>query len=270
MTSDNEGMIPLNQDGHRLDFYRKPMSGDQWNAYQQRSKTRKLCNDWHLKGYCRNGDDCKYDHSSSLPQGLRYVLESLVHDYPCPRRGQCRRKNCFAGHICYKEDCLWGPGKGGCRLNRSMHGVDFNVARWVPAEVSSDVADTNDEDGFNTTGWGTAPGESGSNSTDRRSAPGDSGSNQKGWGVAPGDSGSNQTGWGVAPVENEPTSTGWGAAPSDNESNQTGWGVASGEIKSNSTSWGVPPPEEWTSEHGGADSDSAAMSVHASNSLLDF
>ncbi|KAF1356314.1 hypothetical protein BDV97DRAFT_4773 [Delphinella strobiligena] len=132
LTAENENMIPLNQDGNRLDFYLKPPTAEQWNAYTQRAKIHKMCNDYQLTGHCNNGLQCHYDHSPLEPH-LKHVLKLIVHDYPCGRRGACRVKGCNLGHICYREGCHGSNGKGGCRLNRSMHGIDPNVADWVPA-----------------------------------------------------------------------------------------------------------------------------------------
>lgn len=143
-------MIPLNQDGQRLDFYLKPPNTEHWTAYTHRAKIHKLCNDYQLSGQCSSGDRCHYDHSHLEPE-LKHVLKLIVHDYPCGRRGSCRLKNCNLGHVCYREGCKGSSGKGGCRLNRAMHGIDPNVSEWVSAVVphtngwnGSSVADTDD------------------------------------------------------------------------------------------------------------------------------
>ena len=91
-----EGLIPLNQEGSRLDFYLKPPTAEQWSAYTHRAKIHKLCNDYQLSGQCSSGDQCHYDHSNLEPD-LKHVLRLIVHDYPCGRKGACRIKNCNLG-----------------------------------------------------------------------------------------------------------------------------------------------------------------------------
>lgn len=144
-------MIPINNEGNRLDFYLKPPNSDQWSAYTQRAKIHKLCNDFQLSGHCTNGLRCHYDHSPLEPD-LKHVLKLIVHDYPCGRRGACRVKDCNLGHVCFREGCRGSSGKGGCRLNRHMHGVDTSVAEWVPAVLppingweESNFAETDDQ-----------------------------------------------------------------------------------------------------------------------------
>lgn len=129
-------MIPVNRDGHRLDIYLNPPTADMWAAYTQRAKIHKLCNDFQLSGHCNNGLRCHFDHSP-LDDDLKSVLKLIVHDYPCGRRGACRLRDCNLGHVCYREACRGSSGKGGCRLNRQMHGIDLNVAEWVPAIYST-------------------------------------------------------------------------------------------------------------------------------------
>lgn len=133
---DTADLIPLNKDGLRLDFYLQPPSNTSWSAYQSRKGQQKPCNDFQLNGYCKNAADCVYDHTE-LTDDLKHVLKTIVHDYPCGRKGNCRLKNCHLGHICYRPDCRGSSGKGGCRLNRPMHSMDPNVAQWVPAEATT-------------------------------------------------------------------------------------------------------------------------------------
>ncbi|THW40676.1 hypothetical protein D6D21_06710 [Aureobasidium pullulans] len=136
---ENANLVPVNKDGHRLDFYLQTPTSEDWKAYNARVTQQKLCNEHQLKGYCKKGQEsCGFDHSP-ISDGIKLVLKHMVHDYPCGRKGDCRFKNCNMGHICFREKCGGSSGKGACRLNRFMHGIDPVVAQWVPAVQDMEV-----------------------------------------------------------------------------------------------------------------------------------
>lgn len=58
----------------------------------------------------------------------------------CPRKGACRDKDCFHGHICQKDGCV-GFAKG-CKLKADAHGADPNLVSMVPAVAVEDMRTT--------------------------------------------------------------------------------------------------------------------------------
>ncbi|CAD0083039.1 unnamed protein product [Aureobasidium vineae] len=134
-TPENANLIPVNKAGQRLDFLLPTPSSEDWRAYNTRiAQQGKLCNEYKLKGYCtKGGTNCIWDHSP-VPDNIKLVTKQVVHSYPCTRRGNCRRKNCNMGHICFREKCSTSKSDGACKLKYSMHDIDPAVAEWVPAE----------------------------------------------------------------------------------------------------------------------------------------
>lgn len=136
----NADLIPVNGTGHRLDVLLPTPSSEDWKAYNVRiAQQGKLCNEYQLKGYCtKGGPNCILDHSP-IPENIKLVLKHMVHSYPCSRKGDCRRKNCDMGHICFLDKCDTSKRNGACRLNNLMHVVDPRVSEWVPAEPDIEV-----------------------------------------------------------------------------------------------------------------------------------
>lgn len=121
-------MIPVNKDGYRLDPELVPASDSANDELHERCKTRKLCNNFHLKGSCP-GDPCEFDHSQ-IDDDLRLALSNIARSIPCVKKGACRRINCFKGHACQRKNC-----HGGCRFASSMHYIDPAVAEWVNPDM---------------------------------------------------------------------------------------------------------------------------------------
>ncbi|KAL1310806.1 hypothetical protein AAFC00_001046 [Neodothiora populina] len=133
-SSEREGLIPINRDGHRLDFYKEPPSNDLFAAYNKRTQARKQCNDFQFLGFCEKGARCIYIHSHSpLEPPFKRVLESILRTSPCPAKGECRLKECYRGHICTQPGCNGSEGGKACKLKKAMHGIDTVVDSWAPA-----------------------------------------------------------------------------------------------------------------------------------------
>ncbi|RMZ67131.1 c-x8-c-x5-c-x3-h type zinc finger [Pyrenophora seminiperda CCB06] len=84
---------------------------------------KKMCNHWHLGGYCENGSFCTFQHEPKLTPGelnaLRYKTRSLA----CKNR-YCDNIDCYLGHQCALErDQGWCPYPENCHL-RATHGMD--------------------------------------------------------------------------------------------------------------------------------------------------
>ncbi|KJX97294.1 C-x8-C-x5-C-x3-H type zinc finger protein [Zymoseptoria brevis] len=136
--------IPVNKSQHRLDTYAPPPRTAVLARFNSRIAQQKLCNNFHLKGFCTN-DQCEYDHESVSPE-MRDCLAQVARGLPCARRGACRSINCISGHICQRPDCKHRGGKNYCKLGSQAHGQDLQVAGFVPALVpTKHVGD--DEDG---------------------------------------------------------------------------------------------------------------------------
>ncbi|KAE8154530.1 hypothetical protein BDV25DRAFT_147430 [Aspergillus avenaceus] len=91
-------------------------------------KSQKLCNPFHIVGYCPYGDNCNHGHEPRLKphqiEDLRYIARLRV----CPRGIWCDDENCVCGHRCPRENCH-GPGYMGCKFPKVMHWVDSNIVR---------------------------------------------------------------------------------------------------------------------------------------------
>ncbi|KAK5117441.1 hypothetical protein LTR85_008826 [Meristemomyces frigidus] len=130
------GHIPINKDGHRLDPVLPQTSAADHEAFKTRTAVQKLCNNYHVGGYCPQGDACPYDHRPASP-GVLNVLKQVVYSGPCPRKGSCRRTVCLNGHVCQKAECTHRGGKAYCKFSRPVHGIDLNVAEYVKGEGPS-------------------------------------------------------------------------------------------------------------------------------------
>ena len=130
-------MIGLNKDSHRLDVYIPPPTPDEWFTYNARFHKQKPCNAHHLSGTCTNFN-CPFDHHP-LEVGTQHCLEYVLKCKQCPRKGACRDKDCFQGHICQKDGCT-GLAKG-CKLRMEAHLADPKLVSMVPA-VSVENATT--------------------------------------------------------------------------------------------------------------------------------
>ncbi|KAF2036737.1 hypothetical protein EK21DRAFT_106053 [Setomelanomma holmii] len=152
-TEARPGLIPINAGGYRLDTISSPPSKSDWDLYQARIKHRKLCNAFHLRGSC-NDARCEFDHSAISPDILK-CLQFLLMEWPCRQKGDCRRSDCYNGHVCQKGACRRRKFTT-CNFPHNAHKVDWQVAKWIkPGEdvaakaeaKSAQIADRNSSKG---------------------------------------------------------------------------------------------------------------------------
>ena len=85
-------------------------------------KSRKLCNNYHLAGYCAFDDECKHDHRKLDDKSLM-TLRHIARSNPCRYGLWCEDEDCYSGHRCTHGDC---DGRI-CRFTPEMHDVDTVV-----------------------------------------------------------------------------------------------------------------------------------------------
>lgn len=125
------GTIALNNQGQRIDPYAVPSSRADRAEFEARVANKKLCNNYHMGGYCPSGAACLYDHTPITPHMLE-CLKFVARHSLCPKRGECRSVACYLGHICQQPDCKHRGGKSWCKIPFSSHNVDLRVAEFVP------------------------------------------------------------------------------------------------------------------------------------------
>ncbi|KAK7525851.1 uncharacterized protein IWZ02DRAFT_354975, partial [Phyllosticta citriasiana] len=106
---ETEGLIPLNKDRCRLDFYLPRPSHFELQQYRDsiNASGKKHCNEFQLKGQCSNtiaGKDCAYDHAP-LKQEFFHILKYIVSARPCSFGSECRVGQCYYGHVCQRPSC---------------------------------------------------------------------------------------------------------------------------------------------------------------------
>ncbi|KAK5692031.1 hypothetical protein LTR97_011204 [Elasticomyces elasticus] len=146
------GKIAVNSTGHRLDQYHLPISTEDTLEYKKRNAIAKLCNSFHVLGYCfrrQPGDgSCPYDHAPVSP-GVLKVQTRNMHQLPCKFKGACRRHNCMNGHICQSSNCLFRGGKWACKflardhkelvVEKYVDGMEKFEVKSMPEEPTDDM-----------------------------------------------------------------------------------------------------------------------------------
>ncbi|RYN41530.1 hypothetical protein AA0112_g2417 [Alternaria arborescens] len=148
----SHGFIPLNISHQRIDASRPSPSASAWKIYNARFAKAKPCNTFHLQGKCTNRP-CLFDHNP-LEREAKQVLEYVLSCNPCPRKGACRKKDCFYGHLCQKDGCMGQSGGGGgggpkaCRFKADLHykAEECKLESLVPA-MEDEVAVKEEEIG---------------------------------------------------------------------------------------------------------------------------
>ncbi|KAL9126767.1 MAG: hypothetical protein Q9217_004236 [Psora testacea] len=103
-----EGIIGRNSEGQRVDLPIKPSA-----AIATALKPKKLCNNHHLRGDCRN-PNCQYEHGVPLEGQEREALRFLARQVPCQDELYCEDPYCYYGH----------------RFPSSMHEVDETIVEY--------------------------------------------------------------------------------------------------------------------------------------------
>ncbi|KAL2020317.1 hypothetical protein VTK56DRAFT_8545 [Thermocarpiscus australiensis] len=145
-----EGCVAVNNNNYRLDVYVPPAGAATISRLKSRVDKRRVCNSFHLNGFCDAGDLCEYDHGP-LEDEFLPALELLARSQPCPRRGACRLDVCTHGHICQNLECKHRGGKAYCKLPYLSHLEDLAVARYLPGINKQGRVSANGGSGSSTT-----------------------------------------------------------------------------------------------------------------------
>ncbi|KAG8533559.1 uncharacterized protein KY384_001299 [Bacidia gigantensis] len=125
-----ESFIGLNMHNQRIDTPLHPSS-----AIANALKPRKMCNNYHLRGYCGAGAHCTYEHGNVLAGEERTALRFLARQVPCHNGLECDDAGCFFGHRCVNGmKCKML----GCRFGREMHGVEEGIVN-LPESAGAGV-----------------------------------------------------------------------------------------------------------------------------------
>lgn len=122
--------IAVNGNGFRLDAYIPKVSAAAMNLLHERSKKRRICNDWQLAGICERGNDCQYDHTP-LDETVKTAAELRARSLRCKKGGACRNVICTKGHICQVLDCRYYGGSTYCQLHDISHRQDFSPVGMI-------------------------------------------------------------------------------------------------------------------------------------------
>ncbi|WYZ42255.1 hypothetical protein EsH8_V_001150 [Colletotrichum jinshuiense] len=154
-----DGYIAVNKHNHRLDPYVAPADPETSSRLSLRIARNRVCNSFHLNGFCDAGDSCAYDHEP-VDSKSKVALELLARSQSCRKRGSCRDAFCNNGHICQNPRCKHYGGKAHCKLPYACHTEELVADRFIPANVktphasiayhttySSSAASNADEDG---------------------------------------------------------------------------------------------------------------------------
>lgn len=139
-----EGHIAINRNHQRLDAYASINSSDR-TSLSKRIAQNKLCNEWHLNGFCPAGrTKCRYDHEP-ITAGERASLQLIAATRPCKHGSDCMDSTCIYGHICQNTRCVSRGGTIKCRLPVDAHYIDLVVERYI------DVSDNDPPSGHDGT-----------------------------------------------------------------------------------------------------------------------
>ncbi|KAF2830767.1 hypothetical protein CC86DRAFT_434665 [Ophiobolus disseminans] len=127
-TEGRKGLIPINAACHRLDIKITRPTASQWNAYNAHTSVKKICNAFHIQHHC-SSPACKFDHTT-INSDIKICLLNILKESPCRKKGECRRLDCYNGHVCQKSACDVSKAPV-CNLAHTGHKVDTRVARWI-------------------------------------------------------------------------------------------------------------------------------------------
>jgi hypothetical protein len=120
-------LVCLNAGNQRVDSVLKKSSKEAITAL----KRRKLCNQFHILGYCHNMatyGSCTHEHGTELSMQELNDLMRIARSSPCFSGLMCRDVNCISGHQCpYQDHCTY---KGDCKF-KDMHNVDTFIVRTL-------------------------------------------------------------------------------------------------------------------------------------------
>ncbi|KAI9830817.1 MAG: hypothetical protein M1819_005342 [Sarea resinae] len=111
----HKGVVAHNSAGQRVDL---PLNFS--SSLVAQLKTRKLCNAYHLRGFC-HFSSCTHQHGPQLNKKQLVSLRYIARLTPCAMGLDCDDEDCVCGHSCPQPLCHYGSS---CRFPRQMHGVD--------------------------------------------------------------------------------------------------------------------------------------------------
>jgi len=114
--------VAVNKSNQRIDLNLPRAPPTSSHDFKTRTQLKKLCNDFHLQGNCRN-NDCPYDHAP-IDDGVYLALRFKARSLPCIEGSSCRKHDCYAGHHCPVVGGVITCGRVNCAFKkRGMHGV---------------------------------------------------------------------------------------------------------------------------------------------------
>jgi hypothetical protein len=121
--------VPLNQAGQRLDPYMHAPTPEESQTFDKKYSVCPTCRLYHLKGGCRQGNRCGFDHTAITVETRRVFRYKLTRQ-PCKFGSTCRSVDCLYSHTCVRNTCM----QSDCPM-KEFHGIDKAVASWVPGSA---------------------------------------------------------------------------------------------------------------------------------------
>jgi len=123
--------IGVNAAGQRIDLKLPQPPATAYARFDNRWRTRRLCNEHQLRNACNNAK-CAMDHEP-VDDGVLLALRHAARKLPCSVGPACRRHDCFYGHQCPFEDEHHICKNHNCGFNaRGMHEVkDLRVVDTI-------------------------------------------------------------------------------------------------------------------------------------------
>jgi hypothetical protein len=132
--------IALNKSNDRLDLRLPKPSPDDYDTFEAHRQHRKFCNEHQLSNRCTR-TNCPYDHED-ISLGEFMVLRHKARDLPCSRGPECRRHDCYHGHLCPNVSRRQVCGRRNCSFNRRMHEItDLDVFETINPPENGEAGD---------------------------------------------------------------------------------------------------------------------------------
>ncbi|KIX02951.1 uncharacterized protein Z518_06501 [Rhinocladiella mackenziei CBS 650.93] len=131
--------IALNKLDERIDLVLPRPTKEDQELFNRRTKTRRLCNEHHLRSKCNN-PRCPHDHEE-ITDGMYLVLRHMARKAACSIGPDCRRHDCFASHHCSNVSNVSSCARPNCPFrSRRMHEItDFEVVRKIEPPASEEA-----------------------------------------------------------------------------------------------------------------------------------
>ena len=125
------GGVAVNRNGQRIDLPLPQPSAEDKARFKSRMQVSRPCNTFHIWGDCK-ANHCKYDHDP-IDEGVRLALVVGARLLPCKSGTDCRRLDCYLGHLCpHRFDPAGCIDKSCPFFAKGMHDVDdLTVDKFV-------------------------------------------------------------------------------------------------------------------------------------------